>query len=122
LNRKRDAALRAEEVISVAAALYGEIVLLRMEVAELARAAANVSIASGTERDPLIKFDKHFIAAHGISEAALYKALAGKLGLLPAELIIAITEFHSNIQQVRTGLPLLIDDPTRGYVYGASMC
>ena len=121
LNRRRDAALRAEEVISIAAALYGEIVLLRMEVAALARAVANVSISIGTERDPIIKFDRHFIAAHGnISEAVLYKALAGKLGLLPAELIVAITEFHKNIQEVRNGLPLLIDDPTRGYVYGAS--
>jgi hypothetical protein len=58
--------------------------------------------------------------AHVVSEAILYKALAAKLGLLPAQLIIAITEFHNNIQQVRNALPLLIDDPTRGYVYGAS--
>jgi hypothetical protein len=119
LNRRRDAALRAEEVTSVAAALYGEIVLLQMEVAAVARAVAQVSVSMGTERDPIIKFDTHFIAAHVISEAILYKALANKLGLLPAELIIAITAFHKNIQQVRTALPLLIDDRTRGYTYGA---
>jgi len=122
LNRRRDAALRAEEVISIAAALYGEIVLLRMEVAGVARAVANVSVSIGTdERNAIVRFDRHFIAAYGnISEAVLYRALAGKLGLLPAELILAITEFHKNIQEVRTGLPLLIDDPTRGYVHGAS--
>jgi hypothetical protein len=50
----------------------------------------------------------------------LFKALAPKLGLLPAELILGITEFHKNVEQVRTTLPLLIDDPTRGYVSGAS--
>lgn len=120
LNRRRDAALRGEETISVAAALYGEIVLLRTEVAELARAVSGVAVSIGTERDPIIKFDRHFMDAHVISEAILYKALAAKLGLLPAELIIAIAEFHNNIQQVRNALTLLIDDPTRGYVYGAS--
>jgi hypothetical protein len=120
LNRKRDAALRREEVVSVAAALYGEIVLLRVEVAELARAVANVSIAIGTTPDPIIKFNTHFLAAYGISEPTLYRALSGKLGVLPANLVLLITAFHKNIQQVRTGLPLLIDDPTRGYSYGAS--
>jgi hypothetical protein len=120
LNRRRDAALRTEEAISVAAALYGEIVLLRMEVAALARAVSRVAVSIGTQRNPIIKFDKHFMDAHVVSEAILYKALAAKLGLLPAQLIIAITEFHNNIQQVRNALPLLIDDPTRGYVYGAS--
>src|ERR1700722_5331259 len=53
LNRRRDAALRAEEAISVAAALYGEVVLLRMEVASLARSVANVAVSIGTERDPI---------------------------------------------------------------------
>jgi hypothetical protein len=47
LNRRRDAALRAEEVVSVAAALYGEIVLLRIEAAGLARAVANVATSVG---------------------------------------------------------------------------
>jgi hypothetical protein len=121
LNRRRDAALRAEEAISVAAALYGEVVLLRMEVAGLARAVSSVAISVGTdERNAIVRFDKHFMDAHVISEASLYIALSSKLGLLPAELIIAITQFHNNIQQVRNWLPLLVDDPTRGYVYGAS--
>jgi hypothetical protein len=62
LNRRRDAALRSEEVVSVAAALYGEIVLLRIEAAELSRAVANVAISIGTRPDPIFKFDTHFIA------------------------------------------------------------
>jgi hypothetical protein len=50
----------------------------------------------------------------------LYKALAPKLGILPAELVIGITEFYKQIQQLRTWLPLLIDNPDRGYGYGPS--
>jgi hypothetical protein len=120
LNRRRDAALRAEEAVSVAAALYGEIVLLRIEAASLARAVASVHISVGTQRDPTIRFDSHFVVAHQISEAMLYKALAPKLGMLPAELIIGITAFHKNIQEMRNWLPLLIDDPGRKYSYRAS--
>jgi hypothetical protein len=119
LNRKRDAALRQEEIVSIAAALYGEIALLRVEAADLARVVANVSIAIGTSPNPIVKFDSHFLAAHQISEATIYPDLANKLGLLPPELVIAITQFHNSIRRVRTGLPLLVDDPTRGYVYGA---
>jgi hypothetical protein len=120
LNRRRDAALRSEEAVSVAAAIYGEIVLLRIEAASLARAVAAVHISVGTQRDPTINFDSHFVAAHQISDAMLYKALASKLGMLPAELIIGITAFHKNIQEMRNWLPLLIDDPGRKYSYSAS--
>jgi hypothetical protein len=120
LNRRRDAALRSEEAVSVAAALYGEILLLRVEAADLARAAALVHVSTGNERDPAIKFDAHFVAAHVISEPMLYKALAPKLGLLPSELIIGITSFHKNIQEMKNWLPLLIDNPERKYNYGVS--
>jgi len=112
LNRRRDAALRAEEVVSVAAALYGEIALLRIEAANIARAVANAFLAEG------IRFDTHFLSAHQISEPMLYKALASKLGILPADLIIGITEFYSHIQQLKIWLPLLVDNPERGYGYG----
>jgi hypothetical protein len=120
LNRRRDAALRSEEMVSVAAALYGEILLLRVEAAALARAVANVHISVGTERDPAVRFNAHFVAAHQISEAMLYKALAPKLGLLPAELIIGITAFHKDLQEMKHWLPLLIDAPDRTYSYGAA--
>ncbi len=44
LNRRRDAALRADEALSVVTALYGEILLLRKEVGELARVVANIKL------------------------------------------------------------------------------
>jgi hypothetical protein len=50
----------------------------------------------------------------------LYKALAPKIGLLSPDLIISITEFHKNFQEVRTALPLLIEKPQRKYSYVAS--
>ena len=86
LNRRRDAALRAEETNSIAAALYGEIVLLRKQVAHVARAVA--AIEASHDR----KLDKHFLEAHTLSEPVLYKALAPKIGLLSSDLVIAITE------------------------------
>jgi hypothetical protein len=114
LNRRRDAMLRAEEALSVAAALYGEIVLLRIEIARIARDVARIE--AGSDRD----IDKHFLEAHALPEPTLYKALAAKIGLLSADLVIAITGFHKNYQEVRTWLPLLIENPERGYYYSRS--
>ena len=51
LNRRRDKALRREEVLSVEVALYGEILLLRNEVALIARLVANHHI-QGREIGP----------------------------------------------------------------------
>ena len=120
LNRKRDAALRADEALSVAAALYGEILLLRKEVGRLARTVANVKLNEG-RHSSTVKFDDHFLEAHSLSEPLLYKALAPKIGLLSAELITAITEFHKNFQEAKVSLPLLIDKPGRKHGYGASV-
>jgi hypothetical protein len=115
LNRKRDAALRREETVSVAAALYGEVLLLRNEAAETARHVASLAIAIGTDGKYPYKFDQHFLNAHPLSEPIFYKALAAKIGLLDADLVLGITEFHANFQSVRTGLPLLVDVKDRGY-------
>ena len=82
LNRRRDAALRDEEALSVATALYGEILLLRKEVGQLARVVANIEINKSRE------FDEHFLEAHPLSEPLLYKALAPKIGLLSPEWLI----------------------------------
>jgi hypothetical protein len=114
LNRKRDAALRAEDALSVAAALYGEIVLLRGEIAALARAVAAAEI-KGT-----LKIDTHFVDARKISEPYLYHALAPKIGLLSPDLVIAITNFYKNVQEAKARLPLLIENSERGYGYFAS--
>jgi hypothetical protein len=120
LNRKRDSALRSEEGLSVAAALYGEILLLREEAAKTAVAVTNRAIAIGTDGRHPYRFDKHFLEAHPLSEPIFYKALAPKIGLLTADLVLAITAFHGNFQRVRTSLPLLIEVTDRGFTYSAS--
>jgi hypothetical protein len=109
LNRRRDAKLKEEEALSVATALYGEILLLRKEVGHLAKVVANV------ENYHVLTFDEHFLEAHPLSEPLLYKALATKIGLLSPDLIIGITEFHQNLREAKISLPLLVKKPERGY-------
>ncbi len=111
LNRRRDAALRNEEALSVATALYGEILLLRKEAGKLARTVA------GIEMHHSLKFDEHFLEAHPLSEPLLYKALAPKIGLLSPDLIVSITEFHKDFQEAKMSMPLLVDKPERKYGY-----
>lgn len=118
LSRRRDLALQEKESLSVAAALYGEILLLRIEVAQLANAVAHTYERAGLGHNLLVKIDKHFLEAHVLSEPTLYKALSSKLGMLDPGLILAITSFHSSLQQVRVFLPLLEDKKGRSYTYG----
>jgi hypothetical protein len=115
LTRRRDAALRQEEAASIAAALYGEMVLLRAEAAALARVVASAHINMGNERDPIVKIDAHLVAAHQLPQPVLYIALAAKLGSLPADMIIGITRFYGSLQAGRHWFPLLVDTPGRGY-------
>jgi hypothetical protein len=117
LNRRRDASLRKDEARSIAAALYGEILLLRREAALFAIAVANVYRHVGTSPRPIMKFDHHFIEAHPLSEPLLYRALADKIGLLDADLIISVTQFHQHFQEMRLRLPLLVEKEDRGYTY-----
>jgi hypothetical protein len=120
LNRRRDARLRRDETVSVTAALYGEIVLLRKEAAQLAAAVASVHMGIGMHREPIFRFDSHFLESHTLSEATLYKALASKLGMLSTDLILAITEFHKDFQEARIWLPLLAENKERKYDYGVT--
>jgi hypothetical protein len=113
LNRRRDAALRHEEMLSVAIALYGEILLLRNEVASLARLVA-------MREQQGRKIDRAFVNERGLTEPIMYPALASKVGLLPPDLVLAITAFHRNFSEAKEHLPLLVDDDTRSYSYGAS--
>jgi hypothetical protein len=121
LNRWRDDRLRKEDAAAVAAALYGEIVLLRHEAAALAAVVARVYLDSFTRRQPVIKFDAHFLEAHKLSDPILYKALAPKIGILSADLVISITEFHKNFHEVKMALPLLVDDEGRRYSYSPTI-
>ena len=82
------------------AAALGEILLLRKELARLAIAVAGVEVYRNRD------IDQHFLEAYPLSNPLLYKALAPKVGLLDAELIVALTEFHKNFQEAKTWLPL----------------
>ena len=62
---------------SVAAAVYGEIVLLRQEDAKLASAVAQAEYNAVGTGDVVI--DSNFLEAHVLPEPVLYKALAAKL-------------------------------------------
>lgn len=104
LNRKRDDRLRNDEARSVMAALYGEIILLRRDAASLARHAARVE----TLGVACVKIDNEFLDTHLLPEPLLYMALAPKLGLLSADLILAITEFHKNVADARLWLSVMV--------------
>jgi hypothetical protein len=95
-------------------------VLLRKEVAALARALVVAHMNRGTERYLGLKIDRHLVEAHHLSEPLLYKSLASKVGLLSADLVIAITEFHQNCQEAKSWLPLLVEDEERNYGYVSS--
>lgn len=110
LNRRRDALLRAEEARSVAAAIFGEIILIRKELARTARLVAQRAIDG---RD----FDKHLLEVIRLQEPILYKALANKLGLLNPKLLLAIADFYANLELVRSWLPHIIENEERKFEY-----
>ena len=109
LNRRRDKELKNEEDLSVIAALYGEILVLRNEAAQLARGVTQAGADGG------MPLNQHFVDSHTLSEPLLYTALASKLGRLSADIVVAIIKFHNNFETARSWLPLLVDDKTRGY-------
>lgn len=110
LNRKRDALLRAEEADAVAAALYGEIILIRQELARAANLVARTEMRAGS-------FDSHFLEMIRLQDPLLYKALANKLGLLDPKLILAFTDFHTKVELVRAWLPHLVRSEDRKFDY-----
>ena len=116
LNRKRDAALRRDEARAVAAALYGEILLIRDELARVAQAVGHEESRWG----PGERYTPHFFVENQVSEPTLYRALAAKIGILDAALNLGITSFHRRAQEIRVWLPRLVkNDPTRPYTYSA---
>jgi hypothetical protein len=114
LNRRRDKRLQLEETKSVAAAFYGEIILLRSEVAILAKIVARFEARMDRQ-----SIDSHFVKSHALSEPILYPALASKIGVLSSQLVLAITEFHRNFRLVKSALPFLVDVPERGYRFSS---
>lgn len=101
LNRKRDAAMRADEALAVMAALYGEILALRREAVRLAQATAREYVGWGVRGDPRQPFDKSFMEGNKLSEPVLFKALAEKIEILRPSLAQDIIQFHLSIQEAR---------------------
>jgi hypothetical protein len=103
-NRLRDEALRYGEMLSIAIAIYSEILSLRDEVAHIALIIAGVE-NSGDD------VDAQFLEDFKLSEPIIYPALAEKLGVLPPELLINIAKFYTDFQRANAGLPLLVTKP-----------
>ena len=110
LTRRRVARIRSEEADAVAAALFGEIVLFREELARVAKFVAGIV---ANHRD----FDEHFLEHIHLQEPALYKALSAKVGLLEASILLPIITFHNRVQSVRDWLPQLVENKDRKYSY-----
>ncbi len=73
------------------------------------------------QSQPVLKFDAHFLEAHKLSEPILYKALAPTIGILNADLVIVVTEFHKNFHEAKMALPLLVDNEGRKYSYSPTI-
>lgn len=100
LNRKRDAALRSEETLSVGVALYGEILLLQDELARVIKLVANAVMEYRA-------LDERLAEDYGPPDPSLYPALGHKLGLLPPDLVLAITSFHASYKKAKDSLGLI---------------
>lgn len=118
LNRKRDERLRNEEIIAIASALYGEIVMLRRSVARMANAVGGRYIRHGLDGDGFI--DKHFIEQFALPRPKLYPALASKVGMLPRQLSLEVVLFYSRVEEAETWLPRLQECGERPYIYGVN--
>jgi hypothetical protein len=118
LNRKRDARLRSEEVVAVASALYGEIVILRQAVARMANAVGHRYFRYGHIRDE--PFDRHFIEQITLPPVKLYPSLAAKVGMLPSQISLEIVRFYARVEEAQTWLPRLQNDAERPFTYSTS--
>lgn len=112
LNRRRDALLRREEANAVAAALYGEVLLIQRELAKIGNRVVQVRM-----RYPPAEFDRQFLDENPIPEPTLYNALASKLGMLPPGEVLALTEFHAQLKELTHWLPQLQHDDTKKHSY-----
>lgn len=118
LNRKRDERLRNEEIVAVACALYGEIVILRQSVARMANAVGAHHLRYGVYGgDPI---DTHFIEQFELPMPKLYPALASKVGMLQNQLALEVVRFYARVEEAETWLPLLKEDRERPHSYGVN--
>lgn len=114
LNRRRDGRVLAQEANSVAAALYSEIVLMRIELARAGNVAAKIEMGYSHTKS----FDNLYVEENPISEPRLFEALSAKLGLLPASEVLEIAKFHSRVRAVKWWMPRMEEVEGRRYSYG----
>jgi hypothetical protein len=91
--RRRERNAKHQQSLSVAVAIYGEILLLREKLASLGKAASRLYIRHGLQGGD--NFDSHFVDRFNLPDPQLYPALASKVGELPADLVREITRFYS---------------------------
>ncbi len=116
LNRVRDVALRKEEILSIAIAIYSEILIFRDAAAKIARIVANRK-TNGAD------FDDQFVEDFRLREPRIYFELASKLGFLPPDVLIPITRFYGNYHEVKENMKLLVERErtfSRGTVHTSS--
>jgi hypothetical protein len=110
LNARRDERLRHQEVKSIAAAIYAEVVMLRKYAAKMANSVA----ARYENQGP---FDAYFFEGVPMPAAPIYAALSSEVGKLPAGLLLGVVQFHSAYEDARYWLPRLEDNEARGFSY-----
>jgi hypothetical protein len=120
LNRKRDERLRSEEVITVASALYGEIVILRQAVARMANAVGSRYMDHGLGTFRGEPFDQHFVEGIALPPLRLYPSLSEKVGILPSDVALEIVRFYARVEEAQTWLPRLREDAERPFTYSVS--
>ena len=113
LNRRRDRELREAEARSVAAAIYSEIILLRGQLALLAKIVAKFDQSDG-------RFVEFRADVYRPSEPVIFPRLAGKLGQLDPDLVVGISKFFSNLEEASRGLDVLTT-PVEGPKYACTI-
>lgn len=109
--RRREGERRRNEARAILAALYGEIVVLREKVAQVARLIAEKAGQHAEIGD-------QFVAENMPPAPALFERLVDKLGLLPAANVLRIVSFYASYEEARSGLRMLA--PHSGLSYAAT--
>ncbi|MCF2514874.1 hypothetical protein LVY65_07325 [Sphingomonas sp. G124] len=116
LNRARDEHLRLQEVKSIAAALYAEIIMLRVQAAKMANVVAKRFVQHGMGRRDR-PFDEHLFEMIPMPSAPIYEGLSSQIGKLPAHLLLGIVQFYSAYEDARYWLPRLEEKEERPFTY-----
>ncbi|EJC66171.1 hypothetical protein Rleg5DRAFT_1878 [Rhizobium leguminosarum bv. viciae WSM1455] len=119
LNRRRDDRLRDQETRAVAAALYGEILAIRNDLADSCRIIAQANLNEEFGR-PGWKLDDNLRDRITFREPKLYETLAGKIGGLSPDLVLKIIDFYTQYSEVQRWFPRLFEDKERRIRYDAS--